>query len=304
LFVGNLPFDATEDGLRDMIEASAAGASGSAGGAGAQGKSKKAESGSEDDEEDVKEEGEGEKEKELKGANRGGKLSGLRKVRLGAFEDTGRCKGWVFFYFLPSSPLYFSLPLQSLCTLTTRLVLKLTPMNRFAFLDFLSPEQATAALINRGNKYYTNRKLILQVCPCPYPLLSPLYSLPTLQKTKKKKKYYTDNQYASDSATKRSGTGRRLGLPGSGPGGEKKFDDARPRRRPDVAGDEGRGGGSGGDGAYGERRDRNEGGEVKKDTRGKKWETAGRAAPGAALAAAKREKVGIVEGTGSKIVFD
>ena len=43
---------------------------------------------------------------------------------------------------------------------------------------------------------------------------------------------------------------------------------------------------------------------MKKDTRGKKWETAGRAAPGAALAAAKREKVGIVEGTGSKIVFD
>lgn len=41
-----------------------------------------------------------------------------------------------------------------------------------------------------------------------------------------------------------------------------------------------------------------------KDTRGKKWEAAGRTAPGAALAAAKREKVGIVEGTGSKITFD
>ena len=91
--MGNLPFDATEDGLRDMIEASAAGA-GTGAGAGGKGKSK-AESESEDEkeEEEVKEEETTEKEKELKGANRGGKLSGLRKVRLGAFEDTGRCKG-------------------------------------------------------------------------------------------------------------------------------------------------------------------------------------------------------------------
>ena len=91
-----------------------------------------------------------------------------------------------------------------------------------------------------------------------------------------------------------------------GAGGEKKFDDARPRRsRPD--GDAAGGGaGAGAEGGYGQKADRNEEGTegVKKDTRGKKWETAGRAAPGAALAAAKREKVGIVEGTGSKIVFD
>lgn len=91
--MGNLPFDATEDGLRDMIEQSAASA-GTGAGAGGKGKSK-AESESEDEkeEEEVKEEETTEKEKELKGANRGGKLSGLRKVRLGAFEDTGRCKG-------------------------------------------------------------------------------------------------------------------------------------------------------------------------------------------------------------------
>jgi len=91
-------------------------------------------------------------------------------------------------------------------------------------------------------------------------------------------------------------------LPGAG--GDKKFDDARPRRpRPDS---DAAGGGAGGERGYGERADRNQEGTegVKKDTRGKKWETAGRAAPGAALAAAKREKVGIVEGTGSKIVFD
>jgi RNA recognition motif-containing protein len=46
--------------------------------------------------------------------------------------------------------------------------------SRFAFLDFLSPAQATAALLNRGNKYYTNRKLILQVSPFP---LTPLLLL-------------------------------------------------------------------------------------------------------------------------------
>lgn len=44
--------------------------------------------------------------------------------------------------------------------------------------------------------------------------------------------------------------------------------------------------------------------ERKGDQRGKKWEAAGRPRPGAALAMAKREKVGIVEGQGEKIVFD
>jgi hypothetical protein len=87
LFVGNLPFDATEEGLRDMIENSAAGITG-------KGKKEvKAESGSDSEDEDEDKEKGGEKEKETKASNRGGKLSGLRKVRLGAFEDTGRCKG-------------------------------------------------------------------------------------------------------------------------------------------------------------------------------------------------------------------
>jgi hypothetical protein len=41
------------------------------------------------------EEGEGGKEtvKEPFISHRGGRKAGLRKVRLGAFEDTGRCKG-------------------------------------------------------------------------------------------------------------------------------------------------------------------------------------------------------------------
>lgn len=63
LYMGNLPFDATEEALRDLIEGNAP------------------------DREVVDEEG-----AEEIGA-RGGKKSGLKKVRLAAFEDTGRCKG-------------------------------------------------------------------------------------------------------------------------------------------------------------------------------------------------------------------
>ena len=74
LFVGNLPFDATEDALRDSVEVNASIIT-------------------EDTEKQPKEDEDG--EKTLPGSGRGGQRSGLRKVRLGAFEDTGRCKGYV-----------------------------------------------------------------------------------------------------------------------------------------------------------------------------------------------------------------
>jgi RNA recognition motif-containing protein len=99
LFVGNLPFDATEQGLRDMIESSAM----------PKGEAKpEAEDESESDDENSDGEGKEATTKKSNPAqtpatNRGGKNSGLRKVRLGAFEDTGRCKGWVL------SPLFSSL---------------------------------------------------------------------------------------------------------------------------------------------------------------------------------------------------
>lgn len=65
LFVGNLPFDATELGLRDLVEANASGP----------------------------EEPKAADDQTEEGPRRGGKKSGLKKVRLGQFEDTGRCKG-------------------------------------------------------------------------------------------------------------------------------------------------------------------------------------------------------------------
>jgi hypothetical protein len=50
----------------------------------------------------------------------------------------------------------------------------------------------------------------------------------------------------------------------------------------------------------------NEGGERRAGRPAKlaKWEQSGRQAPGAALAMAKRENVGIVESQGKKVVFD
>lgn len=75
-----------------MIEASAS-ASGS--------KPKSRDPAAEEAKPEIKEDGEGEAAGEsdevvpAAGPSRGGKNSGLRKVRLGAFEDTGRCKGYV-----------------------------------------------------------------------------------------------------------------------------------------------------------------------------------------------------------------
>ncbi|OWZ59718.1 hypothetical protein LQV05_000677 [Cryptococcus neoformans] len=95
LYMGNLPFDATEEALRDLIEGNAP------------------------DREVVDEEG-----AEEIGA-RGGKKSGLKKVRLAAFEDTGRCKG-------------------------------------FAFLDFISARHAKFSLGNRKNHFFNGRRLNLE----------------------------------------------------------------------------------------------------------------------------------------------
>lgn len=109
LFVGNLPFDATEIGLRDLIESNAPTK---------KQKIVKEESDDEDNDEnndegeddegdEAMEDEEEDKAKDAKDAedaeadeiekaeqaHRGGQRSGLRKVRLGAFEDTGKCKG-------------------------------------------------------------------------------------------------------------------------------------------------------------------------------------------------------------------
>jgi len=97
LFVGNLPFDATEEGLRDLIEENALEVAPAAPVDDAEAESDDEDE--KDDEEDADEEDldevakrQAEQAKAVQNL-RGGKKSGLRKVRLGAFEDTGRCKG-------------------------------------------------------------------------------------------------------------------------------------------------------------------------------------------------------------------
>ncbi|WVW80793.1 hypothetical protein I302_102780 [Kwoniella bestiolae CBS 10118] len=191
LYMGNLPFDATELAIRDSIEENAV------------------ERVNPTEEETEEYEGIGE---------RGGKKSGLKKVRLGAFEDTGRCKG-------------------------------------FAFLDFISTRHAKVALANRKNHYFNGRRLTVE--------------------------------FASEEAAKRSGGRSKPKIGGDKP---KKFYESTP--------------------ASGETLTEQDGiaedapSEKKNDKRGKKWEVTGRPRPGAALAMAKRENVGIVEGEGKKITFD
>ncbi|KAI0036788.1 hypothetical protein K488DRAFT_81776 [Vararia minispora EC-137] len=85
LFFGNLGFDATEDSIRKLLEAHG----------------KKA---SHEDEEDS---------------------AWIRKVRMGTFEDSGKCKGW-------------------------------------AFVDFTSIKYATAALTNPRNHHLNGRNLVVE----------------------------------------------------------------------------------------------------------------------------------------------
>jgi RNA recognition motif-containing protein len=98
LFVGNLPFDATEEGLRDLVEGNAAvkkPARNEGDEANDDNDDEGEGEGDDDEKEDEadKEEDEADAEEKAEQAHRGGQRSGLRKVRLGAFQDTGRCKG-------------------------------------------------------------------------------------------------------------------------------------------------------------------------------------------------------------------
>ncbi|EJT49852.1 RNA-binding protein rnp24 [Trichosporon asahii var. asahii CBS 2479] len=99
-------------------------------------------------------------------------------------------------------------------------------------------------------------------------------------------------QFASESATSRAGRGKKAAAGGGGkkvrPGKQE-----RDRQKGRYFNAEGAGEAAGESTA-----------EKKGDVRGKKWEASGRPRPGAALAMAQREKVGIVESQGNKITFD
>ncbi|KAL7422841.1 Nucleolar protein 13 [Cryptotrichosporon argae] len=287
LFIGNLPFDATEDELRALVEGNAtAVAVGTAAGA--------------DGERDVKADVDVADKEVANGADqtataaaaaaklgessRSGVKSGLVKTRVAQFEDTQRCKG-------------------------------------FAFWDFVSPAHAKSALLNRKNHYLRGHKLVVQFA-----------SAEAASRAGRKRGADGDRQRPPRGERPEHGGG-------SGGGGERRERPAK-RFRPDAPphaqarddGDDageadaerhvhvrkqtdrdlvsvvlgGNGGGAGEGGAAPERKAWAEraGGGDRADKRGKKWESTGRPRPGAALAMAKREKVGIVESSGSKIVFD
>ncbi|KAJ3573018.1 hypothetical protein NP233_g2697 [Leucocoprinus birnbaumii] len=94
LFFGNLSFDATEDSIRELLEAHR-----------------------------EKPKQKGKSKEELEDEEK--PVSWIRKVRLGTFEDSGKCKG-------------------------------------FGFVDFTSTEFATSALINPKNHHLNGRDLVVE----------------------------------------------------------------------------------------------------------------------------------------------
>ncbi|WVO17509.1 hypothetical protein L204_105202 [Cryptococcus depauperatus] len=195
LYMGNLPFDLTEESLRDLIEENAS---------------------------ETESKGDEEAEEEI--GPRGGKKSGLKKVRLAQFEDTGRCKG-------------------------------------FAFLDFISSRHAKVALAIRKNHFYNGRRLTLE--------------------------------FASENAAKRSGAGK------SKPESKTKAKNHYPKHNNAYDGPA-----DSVTEAFKQEAEEESTRASSGDKRGRKWEVSGRPRPGAALAMAKREQVGIVEATGTKVTFD
>ncbi|KIK29179.1 hypothetical protein PISMIDRAFT_27153 [Pisolithus microcarpus 441] len=100
LFLGNLGFDVTEDSIRELFESHPS----SKHGASAKEKSK---------------------DEDTDGVECEGNETGIRKIRMGTFEDSGKCKG-------------------------------------FAFVDFTSIEQATNALTNPRNHRLKGRDLVVE----------------------------------------------------------------------------------------------------------------------------------------------
>lgn len=186
----------------------------------------------------------------------------------------------------------------------------------FAFWDFKDPAHAKAALLNRKNHYLRGRRLVLQFA------------------SESATKRAGGRKGDGDKPRGPGGPGGARGAPRPRParyfesaGGEDGEGEGHSQAHggDDEGGYEAHsrgptgptdykseaaaaariaamvsGGGGGGDdsrGGYG-------GKPEKVDKRGKKWESTGRPRPGAALAMAQREKVGIVESAGTKVTFD
>ena len=77
----------------------------------------------------------------------------IRKVRMGTFEDSGLCKGYLFYFFI--------LGLNQ-CSIPSSLFFYYYFLSSFAFVDFMTIEHATSALINPKNHQLNGRNLIVE----------------------------------------------------------------------------------------------------------------------------------------------
>ena len=187
----------------------------------------------------------------------------IRKIRMGTFEDSGKCKGCV------------SLIGYSDAANNSQ------PSHRWAFVDFTTIEHATAALINPKNYFLGGRKLVVE------------YASPEAvrrggggprEKSAKKKPVEGDED-AEPKAFQRRGERVRPARKRQAEDGPAEEDSAeRPAKKPrlDKAEDTSK---------------------RRKDGREREGRPKSRAKPGAALASAKREAVSIVPSQGKKITF-
>lgn len=93
LFIGNLPFDATEEELRELIETNAEELLAAVPVAEEPKAPKVNEDGEPEEVDEDEEERERKAKEELTKGSRGSAKAGLIKTRVAQFEDTGRCKG-------------------------------------------------------------------------------------------------------------------------------------------------------------------------------------------------------------------
>lgn len=112
LFLGNLGFNTTDDSIRSLFAAH-----------------RRPEKTKKTEDEQMPVEAEEKKE------------DWIRKVRMGTFEDTGKCKGYGLYHVV---------------------YLVLTYCSSFAFVDFSTIEHATAALVNPRNHHLDGRDLVVE----------------------------------------------------------------------------------------------------------------------------------------------
>ncbi|KAG0658424.1 hypothetical protein C6P46_005787 [Rhodotorula mucilaginosa] len=316
LFLGNLGFETTSDDIRDMFDRNQRRASEWAPGGNAdakkeskkgKGKLAEGEDGADGEEEEAAESdssdedesasGSGDEEQEAEdGDEKKGKKSkkdrkdrgpldlskakdaGIRKIRLGTFEDSGKCKGW-------------------------------------AFVDFHLPAQATRALLNLHNHQLNGRKLNVEFASAEAVRRGGLGTRSAVKRVRSQREQGGDGDGDDDEegggrhAAHSRGPRRQQGEgQDRRRGGASSFGDADVRALAIDAGSSaaqhgGRPGPRRGDFNGGAR----SGGGGPPPRRGEKESTlpgGKRAKPGAALAMAQRASEAIVQSTGRKTTFD